>query len=91
MNSWIDILACPFCKLGMDEIQARAMEYSIYLLLVLVYSLMGVIVYKIARMMSREDRALGRGASAAASARADLAPHAPSGSGLEVPAGPARP
>ncbi len=58
MNSPIDILACPFCKLGMDELQARAMEVSIYILLFLIYSLIGIIVYKIARMMAREERAL---------------------------------
>jgi len=60
MNSVIDILACPFCKLGMDEIQARAMEYSIYFLLVLIYSLMGIIGFKVWRMMAREDRELQR-------------------------------
>ena len=58
MSSWIEILACPFCKLGMDELQARAMEYSIYFLLVLIYSLITVFVYKIARMMAREEREL---------------------------------
>jgi uncharacterized protein YbaR (Trm112 family) len=58
MSSWIEILACPFCKLGMDELQARAMEVSIYFLLVLIYTLIAVIVYKIARMMAREERDL---------------------------------
>ena len=58
MNSWTQILACPFCKLGMDELQARAMEVSIYFLLMLIYSLIAVFVYKIARMMAREERDL---------------------------------
>jgi hypothetical protein len=58
MGSWIQILACPFCKLGMDELQARAMEVSIYFLLILIYSLIAVFVYKIARMMAREERDL---------------------------------
>jgi hypothetical protein len=60
MNSVIDILACPFCKLGMDEIQARAMEYSIYFLLTLIYSLIGIIGFKVWRMMAREERDLVR-------------------------------
>jgi len=60
MNSLVDILACPFCKLGMDEIQARAMEYSIYILLFLIYSLIGIIGFKVWRMMAREERELAR-------------------------------
>jgi uncharacterized protein YbaR (Trm112 family) len=60
MNSLVDILACPFCKLGMDEIQARAMEYSIYILLFLIYSLIGIIGFKVCRMMAREERELAR-------------------------------
>lgn len=67
MNHLVDILACPFCKLGMDEIQARAMEYSIYLLLAMVYSLMGIIAFKICRMMGREERELARSTAPAAS------------------------
>jgi len=58
MNALVDILACPFCKLGMDDIQARAMEYSIYFLLVLIYTLIGIIGFKVWRMMAREERAL---------------------------------
>jgi hypothetical protein len=42
----------------MDEIQARAMEYSIYFLLVLIYSLMGIIGFKVWRIMAIEERAL---------------------------------
>jgi hypothetical protein len=42
----------------MDELQARAMEYSIYFLLVLIYSLMGIIGFKVWRIMAREERAL---------------------------------
>ncbi|MBV8880014.1 MAG: hypothetical protein JO332_08630 [Planctomycetaceae bacterium] len=56
MNSLVDILACPMCKLGLDELQARAMEYSIYLMLAMIYSLAGVIGFKIYRMMAREER-----------------------------------
>jgi len=58
MNTLVDILACPFCKVGLDEMQARAMEYSIYFMLVLIYSLVGVIGFKIYRMMAREEREL---------------------------------
>lgn len=58
MNTLVDILACPFCKLGMDEMQARAMEYSIYVLLLLIYSLIGIIAFKVWRMMAREEREL---------------------------------
>ena len=58
MNSLVDILACPLCKLGLDEMQARAMEFSIYFLLVLIYSLAGIIGFKVYRMMAREERDL---------------------------------
>jgi hypothetical protein len=58
MNSIVEILACPLCKLGLDEMQARAMEYSIYFMLVLVYSLAGIIGFKIYRLMAREERDL---------------------------------
>jgi uncharacterized protein YbaR (Trm112 family) len=58
MNALIDILACPLCKLGLDELQARAMEYSIYLMLGLIYSLAGIIGFKVVRMMNREERQL---------------------------------
>lgn len=58
MNSLVDILACPLCKLGLDEMQARAMEYSIYFMLVLIYSLAGIIGFKVYRMMAREERDL---------------------------------
>jgi hypothetical protein len=44
----------------MDEIQARAMEYSIYILLFLIYSLIGIIGFKVWRMMAREERELAR-------------------------------
>jgi uncharacterized protein YbaR (Trm112 family) len=65
MNSLVEILACPLCKLGMDEMQARAMEYSIYLMLVLIYSLAGVIGFKVYRMMAREERDLAANPPAA--------------------------
>ncbi|HUR37906.1 MAG TPA: hypothetical protein VM222_00320 [Planctomycetota bacterium] len=58
MNSVVEILACPLCKLGLDEMQARAMEYSIYFMLALIYSLAGVIGFKVYRMMAREERDL---------------------------------
>ena len=58
MNSLIDILACPLCKLGLDEMQARAMEYSIYLMLTMIYTLAGIIGFKVYRMMAREERDL---------------------------------
>lgn len=58
MNSLVDLLACPLCKLGLDEMQARAMEYSIYLMLAMIYSLAGIIGYKVYRMMAREERDL---------------------------------
>jgi uncharacterized protein YbaR (Trm112 family) len=58
MNTLIGILACPLCKLGLDELQARAMEYSIYLMLGLIYSLAGIIGFKVVRMMNREERDL---------------------------------
>ena len=56
MNSLVEILACPLCKLGLDEMQARAMEYSIYFMLALIYSLAGIIGFKVYRMMAREER-----------------------------------
>ncbi len=56
MNAVVDLLACPFCKLGLDELQARAMEYSIYFMLGLIYTLAGVIGFKVVRMMNREER-----------------------------------
>jgi hypothetical protein len=58
MNALVDLLACPLCKLGLDELQARAMEYSIYLMLGLIYSLAGIIGFKVVRMMNREEREL---------------------------------
>ena len=58
MNTLVDLLACPLCKLGLDEMQARAMEYSIYFMLVLIYSLAGLIGFKVYRMMAREERDL---------------------------------
>ncbi len=58
MNTLVDILACPLCKLGLDEMQARAMEYSIYFMLALIYSLAGIIGFKVYRMMAREERDL---------------------------------
>lgn len=56
MNSIVDLLACPMCKLGLDDLQARAMEFSIYFMLALIYSLAGIIGFKIYRMMAREER-----------------------------------
>ena len=56
MNSLVDLLACPLCKLGLDELQARAMEYSIYFMLTLLYSLAGIFGFKVIRMMNREER-----------------------------------
>jgi hypothetical protein len=58
MNALVDLLACPLCKLGLDELQARAMEYSIYLMLGLIYTLAGIIGFKVVRMMNREEREL---------------------------------
>ena len=76
MNAITHILAhCPFCKYGIDEIQARAMEYCIYFMLALIYSLAGIIVYKVVRMMAREEREL--------KAKAARAPLAPSGTAAE--------
>lgn len=60
MNSLIDILACPLCKLGLDELQARAMEYSIYFMLGLLYTLAGIFGWKVVRMMNREERELAK-------------------------------
>ena len=65
MNSLDEILACPLCKLGLDEMQARAMEYSIYFMLALIYSLAGVIGFKVYRMMAREERDLAANQQAA--------------------------
>ena len=56
MNTLVDLLACPLCKLGLDEMQARAMEYSIYFMLTLIYSLAGIFGFKVIRMMNREER-----------------------------------
>jgi len=56
MNTLVDLLACPLCKLGLDEMQARAMEYSIYFMLALIYSLAGIFGFKVYRMMNREER-----------------------------------
>lgn len=56
MNTLIGILACPLCKLGLDEMQARAMEYSIYLMLGMIYTLAGIFGFKVIRMMNREER-----------------------------------
>jgi len=58
MNALVDLLACPLCKLGLDELQARAMEYSIYFMLGLIYTLAGVFGFKVVRMMNREEREL---------------------------------
>jgi len=58
MNTLVDLLACPLCKLGLDEMQARAMEYSIYFMLTLIYSLAGIFGFKVYRMMNREEREL---------------------------------
>jgi hypothetical protein len=66
MNALVDLLACPLCKLGLDEVQARAMEYSIYLMLTLIYSLAGIFGYKVIRMMNREERELKEKQKAAA-------------------------
>lgn len=82
MNSLVEILACPLCKLGLDEMQARAMEYSIYFMLVLIYSLAGVIGFKVYRMMAREERDLAlnpptANAAAPAAPEAAKAPEEP--------------
>lgn len=58
MNAPVDLLACPLCKLGLDELQARAMEYSIYFMLGLLYTLAGIFGFKVVRMMNREEREL---------------------------------
>ena len=58
MNSLVGLLAhCPLCKYGMDELQARAMEYCIYFMLALIYSLAGGIAYYVYRTMAREEKA----------------------------------
>ena len=57
MNGLVDLLArCPLCKYGMDELQARAMEYCIYFMLILIYSLAGAIAYYTYRTMAREGK-----------------------------------
>jgi len=59
MGHVIRILAhCPFCKYGLDDIQARALEYSIYLLLGMIYTLIGIIAVHVVRRMNREEREL---------------------------------
>jgi hypothetical protein len=63
---------CPLCKYGMDEIQARAMEVSIYFLLVLLYSLVGAIVFMVCRTMSREERELRKQGLASLPSSAEL-------------------
>lgn len=65
METLIGILACPLCKLGLDELQARAMEYSIYMMLALIYSLAGIFGFKVIRMMNREERELAKQAAKA--------------------------
>jgi hypothetical protein len=76
MNTLIGILGCPLCKLGLDELQARAMEYSIYLMLGLIYSLAGIIGFKVVRMMNREERDLVLKQAAAQPAKASEAKEA---------------
>jgi hypothetical protein len=57
MNALISfLLHCPLCKYGMDELQARAMEYCIYFLLALIYSLAGAIAFYVYRTMARETQ-----------------------------------
>jgi hypothetical protein len=68
MNALVDLLACPLCKLGLDELQARAMEYSIYFMLTLLYTLAGIVGFKVVRMMNREERELKEKEKAAAAA-----------------------
>lgn len=59
MSHLISVLAhCPFCKDAMDELQAQAMRISIFLLLGMIYSLAGIIAFKVIRMMAREEREL---------------------------------
>ncbi|HVR82670.1 MAG TPA: hypothetical protein VMU54_00075 [Planctomycetota bacterium] len=80
MNALVDLLACPLCKLGLDELQARAMEYSIYFMLTLLYSLAGIFGYKVIRMMNREERELKKKENLTATPpapRARPAEHAP--------------
>ncbi|HEV3026266.1 MAG TPA: hypothetical protein VG457_01760 [Planctomycetota bacterium] len=79
MNSLVDLLACPLCKLGLDELQARAMEYSIYFMLTLLYSLAGIFGYKVIRMMNREERQLKEKQTA-------TPPALPAGTGKQEPA-----
>lgn len=73
MNALVDLLACPLCKLGLDELQARAMEYSIYFMLTLLYSLAGIVGFKVVRMMNREERELKEKERAAAAAKVEPA------------------
>ena len=68
MDTLIGILACPLCKLGLDEMQARAMEYSIYLMLGLIYSLAGIFGFKVIRMMNREEKEMAAKQATAAQA-----------------------
>jgi len=73
MNTLVDLLACPMCKLGLDDLQARAMEFSIYFMLVLIYSLAGIFGFKVYRMMAREERELSEKQAAPATPAADAA------------------
>ncbi len=79
MNTLVGILACPLCKAGLDEMQARAMELSIYFMLVLIYSLAGIIGFKVYRMMAREERdlALSQSLAKPAAPEAAKAPEEP--------------
>lgn len=61
---------CPFCKYGLDALQARAMEYCIYFMLALIYGLIGIIGFKVTRMMMREERELKEKAAREAAAQA---------------------
>lgn len=85
MNSLVDLLACPLCKLGLDDLQARAMEFSIYFMLTLIYSLAGFIGYKVVRMMNREERELAeKQAAQAAQAAASKPVEAPAKQPAEI-------
>jgi len=57
-NIAVGFFGCPSCAEAFSERQAAAMRLSIFLLLILVYSLAGVIAFKVVRMMAREDQKL---------------------------------
>lgn len=53
-------LACPGCKEGLTAAQAQAFEWSIYLMLGLVYGIIGVLAAVVWRTSRREAAAQTR-------------------------------